>query len=67
MKSWFHHPNCTTEEANQLILRYTARNIKTEKQLASDYKSWTVSALLPESEHEPVPTRRWAQPIWSRI
>lgn len=66
-KSWFHHPNCTTEEANQLILSYTARNIKTEKQLAADYKSWVVSALLPELNHIPQPSRRWEQPIWSRV
>lgn len=65
-KSWFHHSDCTTEEANQLILSYTARNIKTEKHLAADYKSWTVSALLPETKYEPITSKRWEQPIWSR-
>lgn len=67
MLSWFHHSNCTTEEANALILQYQSRNIKTEKQLAADYKSWTVSALLPETKYEPIPSKRWAQPIWSRV
>lgn len=68
MKStWFHHSGCTNEEANQLIISYTAKNIKTEKSLAADYKSWTVSALLPEYASEPVPSTKWQQPIWSRI
>lgn len=66
-KTWFHHSNCTTEEANALILQYQSRNIKTEKQLAADYKSWTESALLEETKYEPVPSRKWQQPIWSRV
>ena len=66
-KSWFHHANCTTEEANALILQYQSRNIKTEKNLAADYKSWTVSALLSELNYTPQPSKRWAQPIWSRV
>lgn len=65
--TWFTHEKLSLEEAQNLILSYTARNIKTEKHLAADYKSWTVSALLPEQQHEPIPSRRWEQPIWSRV
>lgn len=63
-KTWFHHYECTHEEANDIIERYKSRNIKTEKKLSCDYKSWNVSALLPEYECEPVPSRVWQQKIW---
>lgn len=45
--SWFQHPDCTTEQAEQLVSRYQARGIVTEKSLNADYLSWTVSARLP--------------------
>ncbi|ECT1022842.1 hypothetical protein DPO11_22920 [Salmonella enterica] len=51
--SWFHYPVCTTEEADELVRRYNQRGIRTERSLNSDYRTWMVSALLPEYRHIP--------------
>ncbi len=47
--TWFQHPVCTTEEADELVARYRARGVKTERSLNPDYTTWTVSAFLPTS------------------
>ena len=47
-KGWFTHTDLTAEQASELVARYTAKHVETEKSLAPDYKSWIVSARLPE-------------------
>lgn len=66
-KTWFTHDPVDTDTAKELLSRYSARNIKAQKTLASDPRLWLVSALLPESKREPVPSRNYQQPIWSRL
>ncbi|EAV1291463.1 hypothetical protein EU588_05525 [Salmonella enterica] len=56
-KTWFRHPNCTTEEADELVKQYRRRGVKTERSLNYDCIHWTVSALLPEFGHVPVRRR----------
>lgn len=65
--TWFAHDPMGFIEANNLIAIYEKKGIKATKTITPDLKQFHVHALLPESEHEPVPSRRWAQPIWSRI
>lgn len=52
-KGWFTHTDLTAEQAAELVARYTSNHVKTEKSLSSDYKTWIVSARLPESEKPP--------------
>ncbi|EKF9075224.1 hypothetical protein O1B01_004432, partial [Salmonella enterica] len=52
--TWFQHPACTTEEADELVKQYRRRGVKTERSLNHDCIHWTVSALLPEFGHVPV-------------
>ncbi|EME0716030.1 hypothetical protein VXJ79_003340 [Salmonella enterica] len=54
--TWFQHPACTTEEADELVKQYRRRGVKTERSLNHDCIHWTVSVLLPEFDH--VPERR---------
>ncbi|WP_179135242.1 hypothetical protein [Salmonella enterica] len=49
--SWFHHHDCTTEQADTLVSDYQKRGIRTEKSLNPDFITWTVSAKLPEYAH----------------
>ena len=51
--TWFYHHDVTTEEANELIQRYTLRNVQTSKTLSADPRFWVVMALLPEGRAEP--------------
>lgn len=44
--TWFQHPACTTEEADELVKQYRRRGVKTERSLNHDCINWTVSALL---------------------
>ncbi|KMJ22100.1 hypothetical protein ABT77_11880 [Salmonella enterica subsp. enterica serovar Typhimurium] len=48
--SWFHHHDCTTEQADTLISDQK-RGIRTEKSLNPDFITWTVSVKLPEYAH----------------
>ena len=52
-KSWFRHHDLTTAEADELIQRYTLRNVQTSKTLSADPRFWVVMALLPEGRTEP--------------
>ncbi|MCA6629682.1 hypothetical protein LFJ71_23745 [Salmonella enterica] len=47
-KTWFTHDPVVTDTANELLSRYAARNIQTQKTLATDPRLWLASALLPE-------------------
>ncbi|EGI6721414.1 hypothetical protein IGX55_000862 [Escherichia coli] len=62
--SWFHHHECTTEQADELVEKYRARGVKTERSLNRDNITWTVSAQLPEGEKAPRPSRVWQSKAW---
>lgn len=64
-KSWFRHHDLTTEEADQLIHRYTLRNVQAEKTLSADPRYWVVLALLPEGRTEPRVSHQFQNKIWS--
>lgn len=65
-KTWFVHDPVDTDTANELISRYTSRNIQTKKTLATDPRMWLVSALLPEGRHAPRQSGTYQQAIWSQ-
>lgn len=52
-KGWFIQPDLTREQADELVARYTAKGVQVEKSLSPDYKSWIVSARLPEANKPP--------------
>ncbi|TGC25854.1 hypothetical protein [Escherichia sp. E1130] len=62
--SFFHHPECTTEQADELMARYRARGIRTEKSLNSDFLTWTVSVKLPECGRPARTPRTFRQKVW---
>lgn len=63
--TWFTHEPLDTDTANDLISSYAARNVKTQKTLATDPRLWLVSALLPEGNREPRQSRTYQNKIWS--
>ncbi|WP_071889304.1 hypothetical protein [Serratia rubidaea] len=63
-KTWFHHHECSTAQADELVDRYRQRGVKVERSLNHDLISWTVSAYLPESKKPPRPARRWRNRMW---
>lgn len=62
--SWFHHHECTTDQADELVEKYRARGVKTERSLNRDNITWTVSAQLPEGDNAPRPSRVWQSKAW---
>lgn len=42
--SWFHHLECTTQQADELMARYRQRGVKVERSLNPDFMTWTVRA-----------------------
>jgi hypothetical protein len=62
--TWFVHDAVDAETAEILISRYSARNIQTQKTLATDQRLWLVSALLPESNFEPRRDKTYENHIW---
>ena len=62
--SWFHHTDCSTEQADELMRRYRARGVPVERSLNPDYITWTVSAKLPESKNQPRLQRCWQNRMW---
>jgi len=64
--TWFTHPEpMDSITADSLLSQYAARQVTAKKTLAFDPKFWTVSALLPESRHEPRPSKQFQNRIWS--
>ncbi len=63
--TWFYHHDVTTEEANELIQRYTLRNVQTSKTLSANPRLWVVAALLPESRNTPRVSNKYQQRIWA--
>ncbi|HCB2882981.1 TPA: hypothetical protein SCR51_001243 [Citrobacter freundii] len=62
--SWFHHHECTTEQASELVASYRRRGATVERSLNRDNITWTVSVQLPESEKEPRPSKVWQNRAW---
>jgi len=46
------------------MAEYQRRGVKVERNLNSDYLTWTVSARLPEGKKPPRINRRWQNRIW---
>lgn len=63
-KTWFHHLECSTTQADELVARYRQRGVNVERSLNHDLISWTVSAYLPESKKPPRPAWRWRNRMW---
>ncbi|WP_160621302.1 hypothetical protein [Mixta intestinalis] len=63
-KSWFDHPACTYEEAEELLRRYRARGVRAEKMLGADCRLFIVRAQLPEGKYRPRKSRTFQQRIW---
>ncbi len=64
-KTWFTHDPVDTDTANELISRYNARNIHTQKTLAADPRLWLVSALLLEGNREPRRDKTYENKCWA--
>ena len=62
--SYFHHTECTNEQADRLIADYRARGIRTEKSLNPDFLTWTVSMKLPECGRPARTPRTFRQKVW---
>lgn len=62
--SWFHHHECTTEQADELVDNYRRRGVKVERSLNRDNITWTISAQLPEGDKAPRPSRVWQNKAW---
>lgn len=62
--SWFHHHECTTEQADELVAIYRRRGATVERSLNRDNITWTVSVQLPEGEKTPRPSRIWQNKAW---
>ena len=62
--SWFHHHECTTEQADELVANYRRRGVKVERSLNRDNITWTISAQLPEGDKVPRPSRVWQNKAW---
>lgn len=62
--SWFHHHDCTTEQADELVANYQRRGVKVERSLNRDNITWTISVELPEGDKAPRPSRVWQNKAW---
>jgi hypothetical protein len=63
-RSWFHHPDCTTAQADELMAQYRRRGVEVERSLNADLQTWTVSAKLPEGKQAGRPSRCWQSRMW---
>ncbi|WJD77916.1 hypothetical protein QRD21_12655 [Klebsiella michiganensis] len=62
--SWFHHRNCTTQQADELMEKYRKRGVKAERSLNPDFITWTISVLLVEDKNPPRPASRTRNRMW---
>ena len=62
--SWFHHHECTTEQADELVASYRRRGATVERSLNRDNITWTICVQLPESEKAPRPSKVWQNRAW---
>ncbi|BCL48889.1 MULTISPECIES: hypothetical protein [Citrobacter] len=63
-RSWFTHHGLTTEQADELVERYRAKGIKTERSLDSDPCFWIVSALLTENASPARTKKSYRSRMW---
>ena len=62
--SWFHHNDCTTQQADELMAKYRQRGVRVERRLNQDFLTWTVSVQLVEDNKLPRPDSRWRNRMW---
>ncbi|WP_044856997.1 hypothetical protein [Enterobacter ludwigii] len=62
--TWFHHTECTSEQADELQAKYIRRGVKVERSLNRDYITWTVSVRLPEMLRQERTPRTFRQKVW---
>lgn len=62
--SWFHHHECTTEQADELVASYRRRGATVERSLNLDNVTWTVSVLREEVKYLEPTTRTFRQKGW---
>lgn len=62
--SWFHHHDCTTEQADELLANYQRRGVAVERSLNPDFITWTVSVRLPEVKRQERTPRTFRQNVW---
>lgn len=63
-ETWFNYPECTTQQADDLVAQYRQRGIEVRRSLNPDRLTWSVSARLPEDKDPPRPSRTWQQKAW---
>ena len=63
-KSWFHHTECTTEQADELQRQYQRRGVAVKRSLNPDYKTWTVSVERQEVTYLLLTPRTFRQKVW---
>ena len=63
-KSWFLHEQLSEAVATELVERYRKNNCVVEKSLSSDFASWEIRVLLPESKKPPRIDRTYIQKMW---
>ncbi|EMB4326999.1 hypothetical protein RJ492_005670 [Pluralibacter gergoviae] len=62
--SWFQHTDCTTEQADRLMIEYRIRGFETERSLNSDFLTWTVSVKRPEIKYLTPTPKSMRQRLW---
>ncbi|ECW2233754.1 hypothetical protein OGI89_005380 [Salmonella enterica] len=62
--SWFHHTDCTTQQAEELMAEYQRRSVEVERSLNPDFITWTVSAKLPEYARRVRTPKSLRQKVW---
>ncbi|ECY1403686.1 hypothetical protein Q8124_004898 [Salmonella enterica] len=62
--SWFHHTDCTTQQAEELMAEYQRRGVEVEHSLNPDFITWTVSAKLPEYARRVRTPKSLRQKVW---
>ncbi|NIG48448.1 hypothetical protein [Klebsiella sp. Ap-874] len=62
--SWFHHNDCTTQQADELMAKYRQRGVRVERSLNSDFLTWTVSVQLVEDNKPLRQDSRWRNRMW---
>lgn len=63
-KSWFLYEQLSESQALELAERYRKKNYPVEKSLSSDFVSWELRVLLPESKKPPRIDRTYIQKMW---
>ncbi|MFG6090748.1 hypothetical protein [Enterobacter soli] len=63
-ETWFQYPECTTQQADELMAQYRRRGVPVERSLNNDFITWTVSARLPEGKNPPRASRKWQNRMW---